>query len=85
MLLGPPSCGKTTFLKALAGRLPAARYDGEVTYNGHKFADFCAERTAVFVAQTDTHIANLTARETAQFSYDMQHGPKGARPLSPHV
>jgi energy-coupling factor transporter ATP-binding protein EcfA2 len=77
LLLGPPSCGKTTFLRALAGRLPRKEYSGEVMYNGHTFEDFCAARTAVFVPQVDSHIPNLTALETTRFSYDMHHGPHG--------
>ena len=78
LLLGPPSCGKTTFLKALAGRLPRKAYTGKVTYNGHSFRDFCAPRTCAYVAQSDAHIAILTARETADFSYMLQHGSKSA-------
>ena len=80
LLLGPPSCGKTTFLNALAGRLHQKEYSGSVTYNGHTFEDFCAERSVAFVEQTDTHIPILTAVETAEFAYDLQHGPRGAPP-----
>lgn len=36
LLLGPPSCGKTTLLLALAGRLdPSLKTTGDVSYNGH--------------------------------------------------
>jgi ABC-type multidrug transport system ATPase subunit len=78
LLLGPPSCGKTTFLKALAGRLPEEQYTGTIQYNGHSFADFVPERTVVFVAQDDTHVPNLTARETVKFAYDIQQNPESA-------
>lgn len=78
LLLGPPSCGKTTLLRALAGRLKPSEYTGKVTYNGHGFDEFCAARTVAFVAQYDTHIPNLTALETAKFSYNLQNGPLGA-------
>lgn len=62
---------------ALAGRLSPKQYSGQIKYNDHTFADFCAARTAVFVPQVDAHIPNLTAGETARFSYDMLHGPHG--------
>lgn len=78
LLLGPPSCGKTTFLRALAGRLPPKGYTGTVKYNGHSFKEFCVPRTAAFVPQSDTHIPNYTALETTKFANDLQHGPHGA-------
>ena len=78
LLLGPPACGKTTFLRALAGKLPPSKLKGTVTYNGHRCSEFCAPRTAAFVPQSDVHIATMTALETTSFSYDMQHGPHGA-------
>jgi len=76
-LLAPPSSGKTTFLRALAGRLRPGAYSGEVKYNGHSPTEFSPERSITYVAQTDTHIPNLTARETVQFAYDIQHSPTG--------
>jgi ABC-type multidrug transport system ATPase subunit len=79
LLLGPPSCGKTTFLYALAGRLKASAYTGQVTYNGHGLDEFCAARTVAFVEQHDTHIPNLTALETTEFSYNTQNGSLGVR------
>lgn len=77
LLLAPPSSGKTTFLRALAGRLPAGSYTGDITYNGHSAADFSPARSIAYVAQFDTHIPNLTARETVEFAYDIQHSPAG--------
>lgn len=77
LLLGPPSCGKTTFLKALAGRLPEDQYKGNIQYNGHCFSEFVAARTVTFVAQDDNHVPNLTARETVKFAYDIQNSPNG--------
>jgi ABC-type multidrug transport system ATPase subunit len=77
VLVGPPSCGKTTFLKLLSGRLPTTFYSGSVKYNGHDLSEFCAQRSVAYVAQTDTHIPNLTARETVKFAYDVQHNTEG--------
>jgi ABC-type multidrug transport system ATPase subunit len=78
LLLGPPSCGKTTFLKALAGRLREDQFTGSIQYNGHNLSDFVAARTVAFVAQDDNHIPNLTARETVKFAFDIQRSPNSA-------
>jgi ABC-type multidrug transport system ATPase subunit len=44
LLLGPPSSGKTTLLKALAGAVvhgqDGLRMTGKVTYNGETFDKF---------------------------------------------
>lgn len=40
---------------------------GSITYNGHTFDDFIPERTASYIDQTDTHLAELTVRETFDF------------------
>ena len=77
LLLGPPSCGKTTFLRALAGRLPQGDYSGSVTYDRHGFIDFRVPRTAAFAAQSDAHIPNYSAQEATSFAFDLQHGPNG--------
>ena len=78
LLLGPPSCGKSTFLKALAARLPRTQSSGSVLYNGIPADEFCAPRSCAFVPQADNHVANLTAAETVRFAYDMQDDSKGA-------
>ncbi|KAL6132840.1 hypothetical protein ACLB2K_065079 [Fragaria x ananassa] len=45
LLLGPPGCGNTSFLKALSGNLEKSlKFSGEVTYNGQKLAEFPAVR-----------------------------------------
>ena len=36
--------------------LPALQIDGRVTYNGHTFNDFLAQRTAAYVEQEDQHM-----------------------------
>ncbi|KAL0319301.1 UNVERIFIED_CONTAM: ABC transporter G family member 35 [Sesamum angustifolium] len=69
LLLGPPSSGKTTLLLALAGRLsPSLKESGEITYNGHKLNEFDPEKTAVYVSQSDVHVAEMTLGETLEFS-----------------
>ncbi|KAL5729441.1 ABC transporter G member 32 [Ranunculus cassubicifolius] len=69
LLLGPPSSGKTTLLLALAGRLGSSlQVSGKVTYNGHHFNEFVPQRTAAYVSQQDCHVAEMTVRETLEFS-----------------
>ena len=36
--------------------LPVLQIDGKVTYNGHTFNDFLAQRTAAYVEQEDQHM-----------------------------
>lgn len=50
---------------------------GNITYNGHGLNEFVVERTAGYVDQQDTHLAELTVRETFDFAAQCQ-GP-GAR------
>ncbi|KAJ4833720.1 ABC transporter G member 53 [Turnera subulata] len=71
LLLGPPSCGKTTLLLALAGKLDRSlkiQFSGRVTYNGHDMNEFVPQRTAAYISQHDLHIGEMTVRETLAFS-----------------
>ncbi|XP_074329259.1 ABC transporter G family member 31-like isoform X2 [Apium graveolens] len=69
LLLGPPGAGKSTLLLALAGKLDKTlKKTGDITYNGCKLDEFCTQRTAAYISQTDTHIAELTVRETLDFA-----------------
>ncbi|MCO5606348.1 hypothetical protein L7F22_060536 [Adiantum nelumboides] len=69
LLLGPPSSGKTTLLLALAGKLPAdLRESGSVTYNGHEMTEFVPQRTSAYISQHDIQFAEMTVRETLDFS-----------------
>ncbi|GAB4850124.1 transcription factor, partial [Ancistrocladus abbreviatus] len=69
LLLGPPSCGKTTLLLALAGKLAKnLKVSGRVTYNGHEMHEFVPQRTAAYIGQHDIHLGELTVRETLSYS-----------------
>ncbi|PON90758.1 ABC type transporter protein [Trema orientale] len=69
LLLGPPSSGKTTLLKALAGRLDKdLKSSGRVTYNGHGMEEFVPQKTSAYISQHDLHIGEMTVRETLAFS-----------------
>ncbi|KAK4424492.1 Pleiotropic drug resistance protein 3 [Sesamum alatum] len=69
LLLGPPGCGKTTFLKALSGNLnKSLKVEGEISYNGYKLEEFVAQKTSAYISQYDQHIPEMTVREALDFS-----------------
>ena len=73
LLLAPPGHGKTSFLKALAGRLPPGAVEGSVTFSGVDQKDLLARGVylkllANYVDQLDVHLPFLTVRETAEFA-----------------
>ncbi|KAI3740632.1 hypothetical protein L2E82_31102 [Cichorium intybus] len=69
LLLGPPSSGKSTLLQALAGKLDSSlKVEGKVTYNGHTLKEFVPQRTCAYVSQHDVHVAEMTVKETLDFS-----------------
>ncbi|KAL8533265.1 hypothetical protein ACS0TY_009596 [Phlomoides rotata] len=69
LLLGPPSSGKTTLLKALAGKLEQdLRESGKITYCGHELREFIPQRTCAYISQNDLHHGEMTVRETMDFS-----------------
>ncbi|CAI5468189.1 unnamed protein product [Closterium sp. Yama58-4] len=75
LLLGPPGSGKSTLLRILAGKAERElSVQGEVTYNGRRGSQFVLPRSVAFVPQTDTHIGEMTVRETLEFSARLQ-GP----------
>ncbi|KAH7513560.1 hypothetical protein FEM48_Zijuj12G0213100 [Ziziphus jujuba var. spinosa] len=69
LLLGPPGSGKTTFLLALAEELDKSlKASGEISYNGYKLDEFVPQKTSAYISQYDMHIAEMTVRETIDFS-----------------
>ncbi|KAF3795440.1 hypothetical protein EJ110_NYTH04987 [Nymphaea thermarum] len=69
LLLGPPASGKTTLLLALAGKLDKKlRVAGKITYNGYELREFVPRRTGAYISQHDVHNAEMTVRETLDFS-----------------
>jgi ABC-type multidrug transport system ATPase subunit len=78
LLLGPPGSGKTSLLRALAGKLDG-HVSGTVTYNGHEMHEFVPQRTSAFVSQSDLHLGQLSVRETLEFSARC-HGTVGHHP-----
>lgn len=49
-----------------------AQVEGAVTYNGQPFKSFQVSQTAAYVPQTDSHMAQLTVRETFDFGARVQ-------------
>ncbi|XP_043687306.1 pleiotropic drug resistance protein 3-like [Telopea speciosissima] len=69
LLLGPPGCGKTTLMLALSGKLnQSLKVTGEISYNGHRLEEFVPQKTSAYISQHDLHIAEMTVRETLDFS-----------------
>lgn len=80
LLMGPPSSGKTSFLKALSGQLAlgSSHLDGEILYNGVDLKDaagkFLIGKVANYVDQKDEHPATLTVKEICDFAFRMSSG-----------
>jgi len=74
LLLGAPGSGKTTLLKALAGKLDSSlKFKGKVMYNGEEI-NYSTPQTQylrAYVSQYDLHHAEMTVRETIDFSSKM--------------
>lgn len=70
LVLGPPGSGKSSLLKALAGRLNGQKgLSGKVLINGRQHhAEMQLQNFVSFVGQDDVHEARLTVAETLEFA-----------------
>uniref|UniRef100_M8ALM4 Pleiotropic drug resistance protein 5 n=1 Tax=Aegilops tauschii TaxID=37682 RepID=M8ALM4_AEGTA len=60
---------KSTLMRALTGKLDKSlKVSGSITYCGHTFSEFYPQRTSAYVSQYDLHNAEMTVRETLDFS-----------------
>ncbi|KAJ8497521.1 hypothetical protein OPV22_008073 [Ensete ventricosum] len=72
LVLGSPGSGKSTFLRALSGKLdPSLNVTGKVTYNGQKINHYISQRMCAYVSQYDLHHSEMTVKETMEFSRKM--------------
>lgn len=74
LVLSPPGHGKSSLLKTIAGRVPAASLSGAITFSGKSASDMRSAgislaRLAAYVGQADTHDPFLTVRETVAFAW----------------
>ncbi|KAG6615792.1 pleiotropic drug resistance protein ABC superfamily [Phytophthora cinnamomi] len=71
LILANPGSGKSTFLKAMAGKLQNSsktKLGGEILYSGLRGDEIDLIKLAGLVDQTDNHIPTLTVRETFKFA-----------------
>ena len=79
--MGPPSSGKTSLLKAIAGRLrnKSSLHSGRIEYNGVSIDDapnLVLQNVVSYVGQLDYHAPFLTVQETFDFAADCRIGVK---------
>jgi ABC-type multidrug transport system ATPase subunit len=80
LVLGPPGSGKSTFLRAIAGRLKVgkdATMNGSISYNGktrEEKTKFHIDNAIAFIDQSDRHAPRITVDETFEFAYQCKRG-----------
>lgn len=67
-LMGSSGAGKTTLMDVLALRKTSGQIEGEVWLNGHPQEQESFRRCTGYVEQFDEQSAQLTVRETVEFS-----------------
>lgn len=67
-LMGSSGAGKTTLMDVLALRKSSGEITGDVRLNGHPQEEVSFRRCTGYVEQFDTQSAQLTIRETMEFS-----------------
>jgi len=67
-LMGSSGAGKTTLMDVLSLRKSSGEIEGEVRLNGHLQEELSFRRCTGYVEQFDTQSAQLTIRETCEFS-----------------
>ncbi|KAJ4803787.1 ABC transporter G family member 45 [Rhynchospora pubera] len=69
LVLGPPGSGKSTFLRALSGKLCSTlNSKGKIMYNGEELNSSTPQYMKAYVSQYDLHHPEMTVRETLNFS-----------------
>ncbi|CCI10243.1 unnamed protein product [Albugo candida] len=83
LVLANPGAGKSTFLKALAGKVrntSTTRVGGEILYSGLRADEIDLIKLVGLVDQNDTHIPTLTVRETFKFADLCMNGLPESQP-----
>ena len=74
LILGPPQSGKSSLMKAIAGRLKISKtclFEGDIKYGGltlDKKSKIKLPKLVGFINQVDLHMPTLTVRETMEFA-----------------
>jgi len=72
-------CYVSALLKGAASNdVRTPQVNGDITFNGYQFNEFVVARTAAYVDQNSSHIAEMTVRETLDFAARVQGGGHGA-------
>jgi len=82
LVLGPPASGKSSLLKAIAGRLSMTNdetVEGSVLYNGLSMEDamkshLYIQNDIAYIEQLDNHAPRLSVKETFAFAFDCKAG-----------
>ncbi|KDO35276.1 hypothetical protein SPRG_00123 [Saprolegnia parasitica CBS 223.65] len=83
LILANPGSGKSTFLKALAGKLQnnkTCEVGGEITFSGLKSTEVDPMKIVGLVDQRDNHCPTLTVRETFKFADMCLNGSPESQP-----